>query len=73
MNIANIIEGFKNYGLSNFGQANSEVEALALARFKVCVKCPFRRNNNTCRKCNCFLPAKTRSVKEQCPIKNWPK
>jgi hypothetical protein len=40
-------------------------------RMKVYNKCPFRSKQNVCKKCGCYLPAKTKSINEKCPINKW--
>jgi len=40
-------------------------------KYNICKSCEFLRNNNTCKKCNCFMPVKVRMSWFNCPIKNW--
>jgi len=64
--LSEIINGWKNYAIKN-----PEVEALAKNRGKICANCKKLRNNNTCRVCGCYIPAKVRSLKSRCPEKKW--
>ncbi len=52
------------------------------ARFAICEACPFLRKEttlkgrhkgvkNTCEKCNCFMPEKTKLPGAFCPIGKW--
>lgn len=61
-----IISGWKNYTFKN-----PEVEKIAKHRAKLCSDCPKLRNNNTCKICGCYIPAKVRSVKSKCPLRKW--
>lgn len=48
------------------------------ARFAICKGCPMLREQaeipwpkNSCRECNCFMPAKTKLPGAFCPIGKW--
>jgi hypothetical protein len=63
-----IIEGFGNYV---FRDAKSE--AVAGERAKICAVCLqlAKVKNEWCPECHCFIPAKIRSMAEECPKKLW--
>lgn len=61
-----IIEGWKNLTFQN-----KDIEDIAKKRIAICVNCEFLRKNNTCRRCGCYMPAKTRSLKSNCPENLW--
>lgn len=62
-----IIDGWKNFTFKN-----SEIEALAKDRARICVNCPqLKQNVNACKICGCYIPAKVRSIKSKCPLKKW--
>lgn len=61
-----IISGWKNYTFKN-----PEIENIAKNRAELCSNCSQLRNNNTCKLCGCYIPAKVRSIKSKCPIKKW--
>jgi hypothetical protein len=67
----NIIEGFTNLALSKVKLLVEEAVILSNERMNVCNKCPFKSKKNTCKKCGCFLPAKTKVKLEKCPINKW--
>jgi len=47
---------------------DDKVEEFARIRAEKCFMC----NGSTwCKHCGCYLPAKVRSKKEQCPINKW--
>lgn len=41
-----------------------------LDRLTICFGCD-QRNNARCRKCGCFLKAKTKLLAERCPLDKW--
>lgn len=66
-----IYDGWKNYVFPS-----PQIENLAKERAKICVNCkingkPGMRRNKTCKICGCFIPAKVRSPKSNCPLKRW--
>jgi hypothetical protein len=65
-----IIDGWKNFIFEN-----KEVEIEAKRRITICVDCEFFTSRNTCEKCGCYMPFKTRSLKSKCalpePLKKW--
>jgi len=41
-------------------------------RMSICKNCEFLRETlNTCKKCGCFMPAKTAFSQASCPINKW--
>lgn len=49
--------------------ASSEI---AFERYSICQKCPFLENSR-CKKCGCFMEAKTHIATSECPINKWSK
>ena len=49
------------------------IEILAKNRIKICVdKCDeFRKIDKRCSVCKCYMPAKVRSPKSNCPKRLW--
>lgn len=45
---------------------------IAFERYNICQKCPFLENNR-CKKCGCFMQAKTHIATSECPINKWSK
>lgn len=82
INIANILNGWKNYVFKN-----KDIEELAKQRAVICANCDFSKKGSyqqlmpdyslknvkgyKCNKCGCPLSAKLRSEKETCPINKW--
>lgn len=68
MNIlSEIFEGWKNLVFDN-----PEMEEEARKRIELCVDCDFfKKDRKVCEKCGCYMPAKTRSPKSNCPIGKW--
>lgn len=60
-----IIEGWGNLVFKK-----PETEILAKERAKVCAVCP-QNENNWCKMCVCYIPAKVRSRVEICPGGLW--
>jgi hypothetical protein len=58
-----IREGWLNYIFDN-----PEVKELAEKRAEICSICP-ENKNNICNICKCWLSAKVKSPKSQCPLK----
>lgn len=77
MNPLHAIEGFVNKALSGTPLADEEVEQLSTLRMDICRAClkdestPCLSSEEKCCKCNCWMPAKTRSLDEKCPINKW--
>jgi len=47
-------------------------EELEEYRLNICKGCDFfRKSNQTCRKCGCFMKLKTKLEKAKCPIGKW--
>ena len=56
------------------GVDQSVPEAVAKQRQDICNGCEFRfEATNQCKKCGCFLSAKTKFKQEECPLKKWTK
>jgi hypothetical protein len=71
--ISEIYAGWKNYAFKN-----KYVERIAKDRIDICAKCvdpktgkPGITYKKTCKFCGCFIPAKTRSLSSECPLKKW--
>ena len=64
--LSEIYNGWKNYFFPN-----ADMEALAKERMEICVKCKDLRENNTCKLCGCYMPAKVRSRKSKCVDGKW--
>jgi len=53
------------------GSPRSE-EEVAKSRLEICRTCEyFRPKTETCRKCGCFMKAKTMLLNAKCPIGKW--
>lgn len=63
--IQRIIEGWGNYVFRT-----PESELIAYERAKYCAVCPDNKFE-WCNVCKCYIPAKVRSMAEQCPKKLW--
>lgn len=48
-----------------------DVERVAIPRAEKCARCDNANDSNWCAICNCYIPAKVRSLKEKCPIDEW--
>jgi hypothetical protein len=47
-------------------------DAVKSHRMNICNSCEFLRETlHTCKKCGCFMPAKTAFAKASCPINKW--
>ena len=57
-------------GWKNLIFPSEESEILAIKRAEICAKCP-SNIKNTCTLCECYLPAKVRSVDSKCPNNKW--
>ena len=61
----------KPWDLLNPNEPRSS-EELAAARFEVCKGCEFfRQTLLTCKKCGCFMKAKSMLLNARCPIGKW--
>lgn len=61
----------KPWDLLNPNEPKSS-EELADARFEVCKGCEhFRQTLMTCKKCGCFMKAKSMLLNARCPIGKW--
>ena len=62
-----IYAGWKNYVFPS-----PAVEREAKRRIKICVEnCDKLSDRKFCTKCNCYMPAKVRSLKSRCPLRKW--
>lgn len=53
----------------NIGRVSEEVKK---NRLDICSECPFLfKISKQCRKCGCFMPAKTELPHASCPIGKW--
>ena len=44
----------------------------ASERMDICRQCDwFRKSVQQCRKCHCFMPAKTMIKSSKCPLRKW--
>lgn len=65
MEIKNIVEGFTNLILR-------KKKPFSEKRYAKCKVCPhFKKATDTCGKCGCYLPAKTKAKGASCPIGKW--
>ena len=64
--LGQIFEGWKNVAFPN-----PETEKLSKERMKICIDCEHFTPKGRCKKCGCFMIAKTRTKKASCPIKLW--
>lgn len=64
--INEIIAGWRNYVFPN-----EDVEKEAIRRMKICLDCTKLSERNYCKICRCYMPAKVRSPKSNCPIRKW--
>lgn len=58
----------------DFLNPNTEyaLEDLATSRYSICQACPeFISLTTQCKKCGCFMAAKTKLEKATCPIGKW--
>ena len=60
-----IVEGWGNLAFKN-----ADVEKLAKERAKICAVCQ-QNNNEWCKMCGCYIPAKVRSRAEICDGGLW--
>lgn len=64
--VAQFYEGWKNYSFPN-----KETEFLSNKRMKICKQCEYFTPKGRCRKCGCFMVAKSRSKRARCPLRLW--
>lgn len=53
---------------------NVELSSLSTvkSRRSICAVCPAKNNTlNTCTACGCYIPAKIRIAKADCPLSQW--
>ena len=47
-------------------------EDIAESRLKICQTCEFfKKNGSRCKKCGCFMKAKTSLEQARCPVGKW--
>lgn len=47
-------------------------EEVAAKRIEICIACPeLIQITKTCKKCGCFMAAKTKIKNVECPLKKW--
>ena len=52
---------------NNYGEKDESVQ-----RLSICLECPFLiKATKTCKKCGCFMVAKTKLKEATCPIGKW--
>ena len=53
-------------------KSNYTTPEIAEERMEICLECPFLiQATKTCKKCGCFMSAKTKLKKAKCPINKW--
>ena len=51
---------------------NWDKKETSLARYKICLECPeLIKATKQCRRCGCFMAAKTKLKDAECPIGKW--
>ena len=57
----------------DFVNPNTEYiqEDIQKERYSICEECPHLTLAKTCTRCGCFMPAKTKLLHAECPIKKW--
>lgn len=65
-NFNEIVQGWKNYVFPD-----KVVEKKAKERLKICLGCSKISKRYFCKICRCYMPAKVRSPKSNCPINKW--
>jgi hypothetical protein len=74
--IKEIIENNKNSSVSPLDLVNPNAEwadeSLSSERYSICQSCPeLIRLTKQCKKCGCFMAAKTKLQKATCPLGKW--
>jgi hypothetical protein len=46
-------------------------DEIAQSRMDICNACEAKNDLNICTACGCFLPAKTKLAKSECPMEKW--
>ena len=74
--IKEIIENNKNSEVSPMDLVNPNTEwaseELSSKRYSICKSCPeLIKITSQCKKCGCFMKAKTKLEKAVCPIGKW--
>lgn len=74
--IKEIIENNKNSSVSPLDLVNPNTEwadeDLSSGRYSICKSCPeLIKLTTQCKKCGCFMAAKTKLQKATCPIGKW--
>lgn len=72
--IRNIIEGWSNDILNEFGLLSVEKKRLAIDRLLICDTCDVR-TNKICDKrkggCGCPIKKKVMAIHDSCPLRKW--
>lgn len=74
--IKELIENNMNSSVSPLDLVNPNTEwadeSLSLNRYSICKSCPeLIKLTTQCKKCGCFMAAKTKLQKATCPIGKW--
>jgi hypothetical protein len=74
--IKEIIENNKNSSVSPLDLVNPNTEwadeGLSSSRYSICKSCPeLIKLTTQCKKCGCFMSAKTKLQKATCPLGKW--
>lgn len=69
--MSNFIESLKT-AKKNAIKAVFVEETISQTRFDICTSCEFLTEiTNSCKKCGCFMIAKTKLKNTRCPIGKW--
>ena len=66
INVKEIIEGWKNLITGDL-----DSEPVAKERMLICSACDELSKKYVCKKCGCYMPAKTRSGASKCALGKW--
>lgn len=67
-----ILDGYTNLLRAKFNNLDENTIAIAKERYTICLSCPYRNTLlDNCKRCGCYLPAKTRTLGASCPIGKW--
>lgn len=67
--IKDIIEGWAKQIAE--GLMTEEERELAQSRIETCIECEHFTPVKSCTQCGCYMPAKTKVVNANCPLKKW--
>ena len=65
-----ILVGFFNLLMSSLKMLSKKKRELYNKRYKICQSCDYL-DKSFCKICGCFVKAKTKVDKEECPKKYW--